>query len=153
MAKPTPSPVTAQDLVTTAAQNALQLAKQKVFGAKLTEQQVGLVCDQVVKKRTKLVLFIAAFIDLSGMVLLTGGAPLMCANAPGAIMGDVPGAFPASDFAGFGDAAGPPAMDFAMAVNLITVSSKFGSVFSNYLAGTASDQSATGLLEVSLQDC
>jgi len=119
--------------------NALESAKRMVFGAKLTKQQVGLVCDQEIKKRTKWVLLIAAFIDLSGAVLLLGGAPLMCANAPGAIFGDVPGAFPASDFAGMRSDA-PPAMDFALAVNLISVSNKFGGVFSNYLAGIASDK-------------
>ena len=120
-------------------QSALESAKRKVFGAKLTKQQVGLVCDQEIKKRTKWVLLIAAFIDLSGAVLLLGGAPLMCANAPGAIFGDVPGAFPASEFAGMRSDA-PPAMDFALAVNLISVSNKFGGVFSNYLAGIASDK-------------
>ena len=53
------------------AQNALESAKRMVFGAKLTKQQVGLVCDQEIKKRTKWVLLIAAFIDLSGAVLLS----------------------------------------------------------------------------------
>jgi len=118
---------------------ALESAKRMVFGRKLTKQQVGLVCNREIKKRTKWVLFVAAFIDLSGAVLLLGGAPLMCANAPGSIVGSVPGAFPASDFAGMRSDA-PPAMDFALAVNLISVSNKLGGVFSNYLAGVMSDK-------------
>ena len=119
---------------------AVESAKQTVFGSKLTKQQVGLVCDQEIKKHTKWVLFFAAFIDLGGAMLLLGGAPLMCANAPGSSIGDdVPGAFPASDFAGMSSDA-PPALDYAMALNLIGVSNKFGGVFSNYLAGIASDK-------------
>ena len=124
---------------TAAAQNALESAKRMVFGRKLSPEQVKLVCNQEIKKRTKWVLFVAAFIDLSGAVLLLGGGPLMCANAPGAILGSVPGAFPASDFAGMRSDA-PPAMDFALAVNLIYVSNKFGGVFSNYIAGVMSDR-------------
>lgn len=100
-----------------AATAALESAKRMVFGRKLSPEQVKLVCNQEIKKRTKWVLFVAAFIDLSGAVLLLGGGPLMCANAPGAILGSVPGAFPASDFAGMRSDA-PPAMDFALAVNL-----------------------------------
>jgi len=53
---------------------------------------------------------------------------------------DVPGAFPASNFADFADATGPPALDYSLAINLITVSNQLGGIFSNYLAGLASDK-------------
>lgn len=92
--------------------------------------------------RTKWVLFTAAFIDLSGAVLLQGGAPLMCANAPGATpMDEVPGAFPATDFeVPFLSTSHPPALDYAMAINLMVVANMFGGIFSNYISGWASDR-------------
>ena len=126
------------DFLTTA----MQSAKRRVFSGVLNLKQVALVSDSAVKKRTKWVLLISAFIDLSGAVLLAGSYQVMCANAPGATpMGSVPGAFPASDFGATGNSTlAPPALDFAMTVNLITVSNQLGGVFSNFLAGIASDK-------------
>ena len=135
-AKPT------SDFLTTAVQS----AKRRIFSQVPNKKQVDLVSDGSVKRRTKWVLFTAAFIDLSGAVLLAGSYQMMCANAPGATpMGLVPGAFPASDF-GAANATlsnatlAPPALDFAMTINLITVSNQAGGVFSNFLTGIASDR-------------
>lgn len=135
-AKPT------SDFLTTAVQS----AKRRIFSQVPNKKQVDLVSDGSVKRRTKWVLFTAAFIDLSGAVLLAGSYQMMCANAPGATpMGLVPGAFPASDF-GAANATlsnatlSPPALDFAMTINLITVSNQAGGVFSNFLTGIASDR-------------
>ena len=50
---------------TAAAQNALESAKRMVFGRKLTTQQVRLVCNQEIKKRTKWVLFVACLLYTS----------------------------------------------------------------------------------------
>ena len=125
------------DLLTTA----ISVAKKQVFKKALNEGQVCLVTDMNVKARTKWILLMAAFIDLSGGVLLAGAYPLMCANAPGAKPGlPVPGAFPAANFAFIGNQTGPPALDYAMTINLIPVSNQLGAVFSNYLAGTTSDK-------------
>ena len=123
--------------------SAIAVAKKQVFTQPLNKGQVAMLTDHAVKSRTKWVLLWAAFVDLSGAVLLAGAYPLMCANAPGTTpMFPVPGAFPASDFAfaSVGNATGPPALDYAMTINLIAVSNAFGAVFSNYLSGVASDK-------------
>ena len=106
-----------------------------VFRESLRKDQVEVMTASKVKSRTTQVMLAAAFIDLSGAVLLAGSYAVMCANAPGAVpLGDVPGAFPASDF----DAA--TWLDYAMAINLIAVSGGVGSIFSNFYAGVASDR-------------
>lgn len=121
----------------------ISMAKKQVFKTTLNENQAKLVTDQTVKTRTKWIIFIAAFVDLSGAVILAGAFPAMCANAPGALTGvEVPGAFPASNFevSFLKDRTSPPAIDFAMAVNLIPVCTELGGIFSNVLAGLASDR-------------
>ena len=59
------------DLLTTA----ISVAKKQVFKKALNEGQVCLVTDMNVKARTKWILLMAAFIDLSGGVLLAGAYP------------------------------------------------------------------------------
>ena len=84
---------TAQEIVSRAVTSSLSAAKRQIFGAALNKQQVALVSDGEIKSRTTWVLLITAFIDLSGAVLLVGGAPMMCSNAPGSVAPGAPGAF------------------------------------------------------------
>ena len=62
-AKPT------SDFLTTAVQS----AKRRIFSQVPNKQQVELVSDGSVKRRTKWVLFTAAFIDLSGATAILAG--------------------------------------------------------------------------------
>lgn len=121
----------------------VQAAKERfLFKKELNEQQVDVLTTARVRNRTRRVLIFALFIDIGGAVLLQGGYPTMCANAPGAAdMGkEVPGAFPASNFEFATGATGPPALDYAMSINLIVVSNMLGKFFADYIAGTASDR-------------
>ena len=86
----------------------VQGAKRFLFKKELKEKQVGLVTTAAVKNRTTRVLLITLFIDISGVALLSPCYPSMCANAPGAAdLGEVPGAFPASNFAFAAQATAP----------------------------------------------
>lgn len=125
--------------------------KRFLFHKKLDKDQVELVTVSSVKNRTTWVLLIAAFVDLGGAVLLAGGYPAMCANAPGAaLLGEAPGAFPSSDFAFVRESDGPPSLDYSMTINLITVAGSAGGIFSSYIAGLASDRFGRKLV---IQSC
>jgi MFS family permease len=99
---------------------------------KMTAMQAEMLCSSDVRRQTTNILLLAAFVDLAGAVLLMGSIPVMCANVNGAApMGDVPEAFDASDF--------PDWVDYSLAINLVPVANSFGAIFSNTIAGKASD--------------
>ena len=59
-----------EDALAEASISLLEESKKKKFNKQLSKRQVDLVANASIKRRTKYVLFVAAFVDLSGAVLL-----------------------------------------------------------------------------------